>query len=149
MYCPECGNEIRADLNFCNRCGSQVEKSSPENRSVAHNLSNALGAVAVFGILGFIAMLWLLLRSEFVWAGATWIALFYLATIFGISAMMIKQIAALTGTQRNRIREISELRRYSQLTSPTTAQLREPTEQPASVTDHTTRTLDEVRVARR
>ena len=148
MYCPECGNEIRGDLNFCNRCGSQVEKSSPENRSVAHNLSNALGAVAVFGILGFIAMLWLLLRNEFVWAGATWICLFYLATVFGISAMLIKQIAALTGTQRNRLREISEMRRNGHLGSPTTAQLREPLEPVASITDHTTRTLDEVQVTR-
>jgi hypothetical protein len=148
MYCPECGNEIRAGLNYCNRCGSQVEKTSPESRSVAHNLSNALGAVAVFGILGFIAMLWVLLRNDFVWAGAAWICLFYLMTIFGISAMMIKQIAALTGTQRNPRRDIPTWRHEKELTSSTTAQLFEPRE-PTSVIEHTTRTLDEVAVPRK
>jgi hypothetical protein len=144
MYCPECGNEIRSDLKFCSRCGSQVERSTPENRSVAQNLSNALGAVAVFGILGFIAMLWVLLRNDFIWAGGTWICLFYLATVFGISSMIVKQIAALTGTQRSRLRELSEIRRSNQLPSPSTAQLREAREPAASVADYTTRTLGEV-----
>ena len=105
--------------------------------------------MAVFGILGFIAMLWVLLRNDFVWAGATWICLFYLATVFGISSMIVKQIAALTGTQRNRLREISDIRRSNQLGSPSTAQLHDAREPVGSVTDHTTRTLDEVTVARK
>lgn len=148
MYCAECGNGIRPELNYCNRCGSQVEKSSPENRSVAHNLSSALGAVAVFGILGFIAMLWVLLRNDIVWAGAVWICLFYLMTVFGICAMMIKQIAALTGTQSSPQRGIHKWHQEKELISPTTAQLFEARE-PASVIENTTRTLDEIAVPRK
>jgi hypothetical protein len=148
MFCAECGNAIRADLNYCNRCGGEVSRTDRGDRSVVQNLTNVLGAIGVFGLLGFVAILWTMLRNSFETAGIVWISLFYLTTLFGLCALILRQTAAFTLGRKSRGRNDDEgSGAPAYLTRARTAQLNEPTDRPASVTEHTTRTLDKVPAA--
>lgn len=146
MFCSECGNAIKPELNFCNRCGAEMPRPSSGSNAVAANLSNVLGAIGVFGMLGFLAVIYLLVSNGFNWAGVTWISFFYLTALGVICHRILGQIAAHSGI-RNTTRSIAQV--PSELGSVTTGQLHEAREPVASVTDHTTRTLDEARVARK
>jgi predicted amidophosphoribosyltransferase len=35
MYCATCGTEIKAELNYCSRCGARVDKNAGESQSEA------------------------------------------------------------------------------------------------------------------
>lgn len=122
-----------------------MAKTSSGSDTVAANLSNVVGAIGVFGILGFLAMLYLLISNGFNWAGVTWISFFYLTSIGLICHRLLGEISAHSG-MKNTTRSFARARR--EVGSVSTAQLLETREPVASVTYHTTRTLDEVRVAR-
>lgn len=155
MYCERCGKKIDNSLNFCNGCGAQLrkEKDKVEERSVFSGLLSALIAVAVVGLgvlVGFVAVLSDKVRDT----GALFaFVIVYLATLFGICFLIARQLAKVIDrdhTDRGRIETvtISEPERLVQLPPKSTNSL-EDFNGPASVTEHTTRTLDEVPVERR
>jgi hypothetical protein len=153
MYCERCGKKIDEALNFCNSCGAQLRKEKDEKETVLSSLVVALIVVSTSGLgvlVGLMAILLNTLRSP---EPAFVLAIFYLATLFGIVFMIMRQISKLidlklTGkgdaesTRNNRDEPLV------QLPPKTTAQLEEY-RQPASVVDSTTRTLDEVKLHER
>lgn len=148
MFCAECGNEIRADLNYCSRCGAEVARGKPGNQTIAETLSAAVGAIGVFGLLGFVAIMWMMLRYGVDWLGAAGVTVVYLTTLFGLCFLMLRQTAALThGTAKRPTNDDSGSGAPAYLARASTAQLGESTDRPASVTEHTTKTLDKVPVA--
>jgi len=155
MYCERCGKKIDNSLNFCNGCGAQLrkEKDKVEEKSVFSGLLSALIAVAVVGLgvlVGFVAVLSDKVRDT----GALFaFVIVYLATLFGMCFLLATQLAKVIDrdhTDRGRIETvtISEPERLVQLPPKSTNPL-EDFNGPASVTEHTTRTLDEVPVERR
>lgn len=152
MYCERCGKQLDEALNFCNGCGAQLKKSSgdAELKSVLNTLLVALIVVATAGIGVLAGLLAILLdrvpRIEPVIA----FSLFYLATVFGICFLIMRQVsklidAKLSGKDLNEA--VSPQEPLVQLPPKTTAQLEEQ-RQPASVVDVTTRTLEEVPIRR-
>ena len=154
MYCERCGRQIEEALNFCNACGAQLRKEKSEQQSVLNTLITALIVVCTAGLGVLVGLMAILLdklqnpEPAFVFAG------FYLAVLFGIAFMLMRQIsklidAKLKGKDTNfdspRQRREEPL---VQLPPRTTAQLEEH-RQPASVVDSTTRTLDEVKLYER
>lgn len=151
MFCSSCGSQIQSELNYCNRCGAKVGGGDPAiQKTVAENLSSAIGYVGGFGLLAFIFVVYLVMRNGGNIRVLIPISFFYLATLFGICYLTLRQISELTGkshpTPRKSIHETSE---PAYLKPATTAQLGEPTIRPASVTENTTRTLDEVLIERK
>ena len=149
MFCSGCGTELEAGLNFCKRCGMRVGGGDERSR-VAENLSGSLPYIGVFGFLGFIAMVFLLSRSESITPGLFAVtAILYLGTLFGVFWMILQQTGPFTfrsGGQRRNGTELPQEPKY--IKPATTARLNEPTEMPPSVTENTTRTLDQVPVRR-
>ena len=149
MYCSGCGTEISSELNYCKRCGSRVPKS--ESASVAENLSKAISYIGGFGLLGFIVAVLMMVRRGVVPDTAlVLISFFYLATLFGICFLILRQTAPFAGRKQNNLnRDLQAAEAPAYLSPATTAQLPEPNDQPISVTEHTTRTLDKIPVARK
>ncbi|MEO5858169.1 MAG: zinc ribbon domain-containing protein [Pyrinomonadaceae bacterium] len=148
MYCERCGRQIDDALNFCNACGAKLKREKSEQRSVLNTLITALIVVCTAGLGVLVGLMAILLDKIQTPEPAFIFAIFYLATLFGISFMIMRQIsklidAKLTGKDKFDPPQIRREEPLVQLPPKTTNQL-EDFREPASVTDNTTRTLEEV-----
>lgn len=155
MYCELCGKQISDSLNFCNGCGAQLrkQKKKDDEDSVFSGLIVALITVSVVGLgvlVGFVAVLSDKVRDT---SALFAFVIVYLATLLGICFLIARQLAKVIDrdhADRGRVGSgtIGEPERLVQLPPKSTNPL-EDFNGPASVTEHTTRTLDEVPVERR
>ena len=148
MYCERCGKQLDEALNFCNGCGAQLRKERGDQRSVLNSLITALIVVSIAGFGALVGLMAILLDKLAKPEPAFIFALFYLATLFGIAFMIMRQIsrlidAKLKGNDVDAILPIRHEERPVQLPPTSTARLEEHRE-PASVTENTTRTLENV-----
>ena len=147
MYCERCGKQIDDALNFCNACGAQLKKEKSEQQSVLNTLITALIVVCTAG-LGVLVGLMAIMLDRFPNPEPAFIfAIFYLATLFGIAFMIMRQIsklidAKLSGRDSADSARVRREEPLVQLPPKTTNQL-EDFREPASVVDNTTRTLEE------
>ena len=153
MYCERCGKQIEEALNFCNACGAQLRKEKSEQQSVLNTMITALIVVCTAGLGVLVGLMAILLDKLPNPEPAFVFAVFYLATLFGISFMIMRQISKLIDAKlKVRDADTSNIRPREeplvQLPPRTTAQLEEY-RQPASVVENTTRTLDEVKLHER
>lgn len=139
MYCSTCGTLINTELNYCNRCGARVDKLATVENSSAGYLSMATGFVGLGGLGLTVGLIAMLLKNGVAPQVIVMLALAFLATVFGISFMMIRQLSQMTGASQNLRKNVFE---NPQLNSPNTAQLEEPRQPARSVTENTTRTLE-------
>lgn len=148
MYCSECGSQIKSELNYCNRCGARVGRMEKEDRSLSTGLSNSLGAIGVFGLIGFIFVVMVLVKNGVTGNSLAAISFFYLATLFGICVMILQQLKMLP--KKSTRQDFQNNFQPPRLDAANTAQLEESKQTPiSSVTEHTTRTLDEVLIERK
>jgi hypothetical protein len=148
MCCSTCGNKIGDHLNYCNSCGARIEKNPliVSNASSPY-LAKSLAVVGMIGFVGFIAVLKMLLDSRLDTAAIVFILVAYLATLFLICAMMVGHMWKHSGdirVKQNEPKMPDDYRSPATLRPITTAQLEEYRQPAASVTEHTTRTLDQV-----
>jgi predicted amidophosphoribosyltransferase len=142
MFCSTCGNQLSAELNFCNRCGKKVAKPDTEDQEFsAESLTSAVTYVGGFGLVGFIFSVLILVKTNVPEKALIMISLFYLAALFGICFMLLRQARYLADRRFNQNQNLQK-----ELNPAITAQRAKPAERPISVTDHTTRTLEEVPV---
>jgi hypothetical protein len=157
MFCPNCGAEYAQKINYCKRCGATmttptqtVEVNVPRPR-----LTGMFWAVSSFSLIGliacFIAFTHLAdrgLRDEHVFIPFV----FGLFFVFGISALLIWQLARTVSVFRDAVRTPKS---EPQPLPPVAAQavpqyqppaLAAPSEPATSITDHTTRSFDPVRL---
>ena len=140
MYCSTCGTEIKLGLNYCNRCGARVDKLAPiENSSATGYLSMATGFVGLGGLGLTVGLIAMLLKNGVVIEAVVMLALAFLAAVFGMTFLMLRQISQRTNALPP-VREKSF--ENPKLNSPNTAQLEEPRQPARSVTENTTRTLE-------
>lgn len=141
MYCSTCGSEIKPELNYCSRCGARVDKlATAEKPSRALGVLSAGTSFVVLGGLGLtLGLITILLQNHVVIEAVVMLALAFLATVFGISFMMMRQISQMAGNAP-RLKENAP--ENLKLNSPNTAQLEEPRQPARSVTENTTRTLE-------
>jgi len=150
MYCERCGKQIDESLNYCNSCGANLKPDPPRSqRPLAIFLISTLSVTVIIGLIvlaGLLAGLFdKVSRAEplFVFAG------FYLLVLFGISFLIMRQVSKLIDAELG-TRDLPSSRKSApavQLPPRSTNQLDEFRE-PASVTDHTTRTLEKVPIDR-
>jgi ABC-type multidrug transport system fused ATPase/permease subunit len=155
MYCERCGKLLDEALNFCNACGAQLKKGGEaEQKSILNTLITAVIVVATAGIGVLVAFLAILLDKVPNIEPVIAFAIIYLATLFGICFMIMRQVSKLIDAKLagkniyEAVNPPSPQQPLVQLPPKTTAQL-EKHREPASVTDSTTRTLDEATVARK
>ncbi len=144
MYCSNCGNELKAGLNYCNRCGGKVARAVSGNDSVAKGLATSLGYIGLFGFLSLVAIVAILIGNEVDAPVIVVVTAMFLATLFGISFIILRQISKLSEKTTESNQTNTPSINVKELNSPITNQLEEPKHAPASVVEHTTRTLDKV-----
>jgi len=141
MYCAACGTEIKAELNYCSRCGARVDKNAGENQSEAlAYLSIATGFVGLGGLGLTIGLIAILLNYSVVPQVIVILSLAFLLAVFGITSLMIQQISRMT--ESNSGEKTLEKAKPVQFGAVNTAQLEEYRQPAMSITETTTRTLD-------
>lgn len=145
MYCAACGNQLKKGLNYCNSCGARiVDSEDAKGRSRVENVSTAVGFIGVGGLIGFIFLVKILLDNSVHEPVMVITLLAYLATIFGICFLLIKQLAGKSEKSDQNIEFQNEI--LKAIKSADTNQLEEPKQAPASIIENTTRTLDKIPV---
>ena len=147
MYCEQCGKRIDESLNYCNACGAQLKREpATPPRSVTTFMIAALACTAIFGLLILAILLSTLISRVPNPDPIIAFGIAYLVVLFAICFTMMRQISKLIDAD-TRVREFPQRASAPavQLPPRSTNQLEEFRE-PASVTDHTTRTLEVDRV---
>jgi len=110
-----------------------------EKSSAVEYLSMATGFVGLGGLGLTVGLIAILLQHDAIPKVIVMLAIAFLAAVFGISFLMIRQISQMTNASQSSQKNVFE---NSQLNSPNTAQFEEPRVPAASVTENTTRTLE-------
>ena len=144
MYCSGCASEIQTGLNYCSRCGRRVAEESKWG-SYRTNPLTIVGNTVGVGFVAFIFVLLVLVRNGITGDVLFGITLVYFGALIAICLMLFWQARLLAKDK------VAELRQTepAYIKPATTAQLPESAQTPASVTENTTRTLDEVTVGQR
>ncbi len=146
MYCPTCGNELTAELKYCNRCGANLTLSSsslPAQMVAPVKLTapTVVIGLTITGGLGIIfAGVTELAQMHVHPAAITWMFLFSMATLFGCSAMLIRFWSKMVGVSQQPMAPPQNIRPVFEKGFP--QQLPPRFESVPSVTEHTTRTFN-------
>jgi len=147
MYCSNCGNQVNDKLKYCNGCGERLARDEDKHGTPGKMLDNILTAlflVVMFGMGILVGLVAVLLGNQVKTEVVTIIVIAYLMAIFGICFSLVRQVPKLIDAKLKGFNaKVSDFVPPQQLNPRTTAQLEEY-QQPASVTEHTTRTLEEV-----
>jgi hypothetical protein len=145
MYCSNCGKTLDAHLNYCNSCGTRVENKTTVIRTGSPMLGIGSIFVGCIGLMAFYPIMRELLHSSADMPAMVMILGAYLLTVFGMFSVLIWQgRKGSTETPFKGNRSSEGFGGSQAFRGINTAQLTEPTRPPASVTDHTTKTLDKV-----
>ncbi|HLM55693.1 MAG TPA: hypothetical protein VK422_06150 [Pyrinomonadaceae bacterium] len=154
MFCPHCGLEMVADLKYCKRCGGPNPLALAQAHEMRPVVSTGLawaagGTTAVVAIIGIgltVASLIDMAHAGLPPWALVWIALFCVLTVFGCVGLLLWFWTRLLGASRApaaaappalRTADTNELSAHHQGALP---ESRFP-----SVTEHTTRTLENVK----
>jgi hypothetical protein len=145
MYCERCGKQIDESLNYCNACGTQLRREVlPPQKSLTAFMIAALACTVIFGLLILAILMSTLLDKVPNPDPIIAFGVAYLVVLFGICFMLSRQVSKLIdGELKSREFPPRSATPPVQLPPRSLNQLDEFRE-PASVTDHTTRTLDKI-----
>ena len=152
MYCWSCGKEVKENLNYCSNCGARVEKDRQDAYSSRmSNPSSSVTYLGIFGLIGFIILVTSLLRRNLDPGAVFAFSVLYLIALFGICFMILRQTSGNSEKRVNKIpTETPDYAAPKSFRSGITNQLDAPQSEPIpSVTENTTRTLDEVLIERK
>lgn len=151
MYCPSCGTEVPSALNYCNRCGANLNQPATQAEEDVRPV-NLTGPTIAIGLMVVIALAIIFVgATELLTRGIdptalTWMVIVSLAMVAGVSALFIRQWTVLAGLAKPK-----ERKRTAESKPPAAAPAQLPparSEPVSSVTDHTTRTFDPVKARR-
>jgi hypothetical protein len=136
-------------LNFCKNCGARNERNAPAGgNNSARPMAFVAMVIGMTGLFGFYGILRELLRSPLDPMVVVILMVVYTVTLL---AMFSIPIGIWRRSVDSRTRQPEQTDAYhppASFRAVNTAQLEEPREMPASVTEHTTRTLDQVPISR-
>lgn len=151
MFCSGCGTQLQTGLIYCSRCGRRVAEELA-SASWAANPLTLTACIAGIGFFMFMLVIRALTRSDLPPTLFVPISFFYFAALFGICFMVLRYGSKAKKPETAELtRETGDLESHAYLRpAVNTAQLEEAREFGiGSVTDATTRTLDEVTIERR
>ena len=154
MFCPNCGQTANKKLQYCNSCGERLSKSGEIDKDgmpgkMLDNILTTVGVIVTFGLGILVGLVAVLLGSNVEPKFVVFITVAYLAAVFGICYTLLTQVPKLIDARLKADGFAEESRQAGRLAPLTTAQLEEYREPVMSVTDRTTKTLDQVPLKRR
>ena len=147
MHCSNCGTRLTQNLNYCQHCGSRNQQSPLVAANAQSNLLVcAAGAIGTVGLIAFYPILRELLHSQLTPPAMVIVLIAYLLTVLLMFAVLVGHVWKRSGDFRISGSERADDEGYSAPRSfrgVNTAQLEPAMERPASVIEHTTRTLED------
>jgi hypothetical protein len=142
MYCSHCGSSIADNVSFCKNCGFRQESLRNEDASRIKRLALTAGAgIGTIGLICFFTILRELLRSGLAPDAMITLLVAYLVALLIMFTVLVRHAFKTSDERTMRPMERAP-EQPAYFRAVNTAQL---PDMPASVTEHTTRTLDEVR----
>lgn len=149
MYCSGCGSQLQTGLNYCSRCGRRVAEDQQGGSGFAPTPPVIAAITAGVGFFCFMLVLRVLTRSDVPPNQFIPISFVYFSALFGICFMILRHGSAAIKNEAARTEHPEQVAAEPVYIRPAnTAQLPEPSDLPASVTEHTTRTLEKTPVRR-
>lgn len=155
MFCPNCGKDVNTKLKYCSGCGERLLKAAEMDKDgtpgkMLDNVLTTIFLVVMFGLGILVGLVAVLLGNNVEPKFVMFISMAYLAAVFGICYQLLSQVPKLIDAKLHPKQSSDTVMPDIQLPPRTTAQLNEARDQGiGSVTDATTRTLDEVLIERR
>jgi hypothetical protein len=147
MFCERCGKQIDESLNYCNACGAQLRREvmAPPKSLTAFMIS-AFACTVIFGLLILAILMSTLLGKVPNPDPVIAFGVAYLVVLFAISFVLGRQVSKLIDADL-KSREFPQRSSAPLVQLPSrSANVLDEFREPASVTDHTTRTLEPTRV---
>jgi predicted lipid-binding transport protein (Tim44 family) len=148
MYCPSCGVAIAANLTYCNFCGAKVNSEKTDTLGKTTELrydSFIMSAMVGLFVLGLIAISVLLgvMKAVLQFEAGQTISFAFLSffVLVGLEGILISRLFR-KKSSRDKSGDYAQSSMHT--TKELEAQSRVNMEPVASVTDHTTRTLDPI-----
>ena len=153
MFCPNCGETVNKKLKYCKSCGERLSKASEIDKDgtpgkMLDNILTTIFLVVMFGLGILVGLIAVLLANNLDPRFVSFIAVAYLGAVFGICFMLLKQVPKLVDARLKANMMDEEFRERARLTPMSVGQLDEYREPVMSVTDRTTKTLDEAPIRR-
>jgi len=150
MYCSHCGTSIPEKLNYCKNCGSRVDKNAViVNNSSSRSAMIAAGSIGVVGLAAVFPLLKILLESRLDQPAVLMVLFGYLVTLFLLVLMPVAYAWRRSGDTIAYTDERNDYAPPQSFRGSVTARLEAMREPAVSVTEHTTRTLNEIPIERR
>lgn len=148
MYCPSCGTEVTRELNYCNRCGANLNLAANVVEQPARQVSVKgsfwpMALMVVIGLGIIFAGVNDLAKKDVHPAAITWIAIASLAMLFGVVSLFLRQLSHMSGAQQQE--RPAKRKKTDKDDYKTPAQLPPTRIDPVpSVTENTTRTFEPI-----
>jgi hypothetical protein len=150
MYCSSCGVEVTKELNYCNRCGANLNAAAslaPQVYAPPVKLTGpivALGATVILSLIVIFAAADKLSVRGIHPTALAWIIIISLAVLLGIVGRVTQLMATLmknssNGAEEQRPPQLRNVQANEPLPAAQTGPMNAPL---SSVTDHTTRTFE-------
>ena len=149
MFCPSCGKDVNPDLSYCNQCGARLNVAADPRALPATNFNTLLGAVIGLPFIGLGMLFGVIMalkgsgfKDDFIFAITFLTFLLFAIAEIGCVIMLVTRTKG-SRPLKDKAGPISE---RHQLDEAMRRGLGGPTFEPmpvGSVTDHTTRALDE------
>jgi hypothetical protein len=145
MYCSSCGQETPQELNYCNRCGANLNPPMAQDKSnttvAVILLTLMIGLLTIFGMIAVIEGLGQLKGNGFSEGIMGMFMIFSFLILGTVDVLLVRQLSHLLGAQRQKGRALPPRQSSTrELASPTHAgALPEPL---PSVTENTTRLFE-------
>ena len=145
MYCPSCGAALTQEMNYCNRCGTDLSviKGSGNSKSLEKSIESIIWSIvmATATVLGIMVAVMALMKGFELSGGlvVVFMALMFLI-LLGINGVFVWQLLRLNSLAKE-ARSASQLERHKtqELEAKRGQMLAEPR---MSVTENTTRILE-------
>lgn len=153
MHCPNCGSIVNKKLQYCNSCGERLSKAAEIDKDgmpgkMLDNILTTLFLIVMFGLGILVGLVAVLLGNNIEPKFVVFIVIAYVAAIFGVCFMLVKQVPKLIDARLKASNFADKDREPARLTPLSTAQLEEYREPVMSVTDRTTKTLEDIPLKR-
>ncbi len=153
MFCPNCGTTVNKKLKYCNACGERLSKAAEIDKDgtpgkMLDNILTGIVLVVIFGLGIMVGLVAVLLANNLQIEPVIIIVLAYLAAIFGICYTLVRQVPKLIDARLKTLNQPDEPADGRTLRPVSVGQLEEFREPAMSVTDRTTKTLEEAPLKR-
>jgi hypothetical protein len=149
-YCSNCGNRLAEGLKYCNSCGFRLVPNDDDKDGkpgkMLEGILTTVFLIVLFGLGILVGLVAVLLDKNVMPQLVVIIVVTYIAAVFGICFLLLSQVPKLIDARLNerKQRRLPAAAPQQQLKPADTAEfIGRPA---ASVTEHTTRTLEETPV---